>query len=225
MTAITRTSIVCDERRSSPGEIRVFHQTERIPAIAATNAPSAKASVRRSEHVVAERPHARRVVADALEREPERCADEVAQERVDAAESDERDVEEAWPAPATGCRRAPARSTLFTPPKPERSRHLREEEVGEHRERERDHQEVDAVAPARDRAEEEADAPSPRGSPTSVAEPRVPGDGRAAVGRDEVRHREAGDPVQRDLAERDHPDVAGEEDQAHGGDARARAPW
>ena len=47
MTAITSTSIVCGSE-IDPGEMRVFHQTESIPASAATKAPSPKATVRSS---------------------------------------------------------------------------------------------------------------------------------------------------------------------------------
>ena len=47
MTAIMSTSIV-RASEIEPGEMRVFHQTERIPARAATKAPRPKATVRRS---------------------------------------------------------------------------------------------------------------------------------------------------------------------------------
>ena len=89
-----------------------FHQTKSTPPIAATNAGEAKRDRAVERDVVAERRHAHRVVADALQRQPERRAHEVAQQRVDGERDHERDVVEAVRVrvdvpdqrPAPGCR-------------------------------------------------------------------------------------------------------------------------
>jgi hypothetical protein len=169
-------------------------------------------------HVEAERAHAGRLVADALQPQPEGRAreraepqehqhrdherDEIARERValraadDARELDAVDAAEA---------REP--------------RDLREEVEDQHAEGERDHQEVDPLAAGRDPAEAEPDQrrDHQRGHERDVWVPRCR---HAAVGEHEVRVGHARDSVDPDLRERDHPAVGGEEDQARGRDSQ-----
>ena len=54
--------------------------------------------------------------------------------------------------------------------------------------------------------------------PTNDADPRVERQVASPVGLDEVRHREARDAEHGGLGQRDHPAVAREEREAHGGD-------
>ena len=90
-----------------------FHQTKKIPPIAATNDANANAAIRCEERdVVSERRHAHRVVAHPLQRQPERRPRQVAQQQVDGERDDERRVVEpvlvrvdgADAATAPGCR-------------------------------------------------------------------------------------------------------------------------
>ena len=111
------------------------------------------------------------------------------------------------------------RSTLLTPAEARQLRHLGREVVDEHRERQRQHQEVDPLAARGDEAERQ---PDEHGDDDCADDrrPRRPGRGVAAVGGHEVRVRQAGGPVDRHLAERDHPAVGGQEDQAGRGEAQ-----
>ena len=119
---------------------------------------SAKAEGNRAQErdVVAERTHAGRVVTHSLEREAEWRSGDVAQRNVDGGRDHERDVEEA----RRLLQRVPddrGELDVVDASEPRELRHLREEEVDQHRECKRDHEEVDSVAPARDRSQEEAD--------------------------------------------------------------------
>src|SRR5918996_1481172 len=167
---------------------------------------------RGDQRAEAERAHAGGIVPDALERQSEGRAPEVADEQVDGRGRAQRDVKEVG---RVGDRiRDDVRAVdVVHAAEAGELRHLAEEEEREDGEGERDHQEVDPVAPARDRAEEEPDSRADE-DPRQGSQPGVPGDGGAAVGRDEVRHREAGDSVEGDLSEGDHARVAREEDQA-----------
>ena len=169
-------------------------------------------------HVVAERRHAHRVVADALERQSERRPHEVAQQGIDSQCDGECDVIEAIRVRVDVADHTRRRDAA-DPSESRDVRHLAEEEVGDHGVRQRDHQEVDADAAIRERAEEErhpdrdrdADEDAPPRVPAEVEALRVP------VRRGVAEH-EAGDPVDRHLRERDHAAVRGEEDQARGRD-------
>src|SRR5829696_4445173 len=119
---------------------------------------SAKAEGNRAQErdVVAERTHAGRVVTHPLEREAQWRSGDVAQRNVDGGRDHERDVEEA----RRLLQRVPdyrGELDIVHAPEPRELGHLREEEVHQHRECERDHEEVDSVAPARDRSQKEAD--------------------------------------------------------------------
>ena len=184
MTAMTRTSMVW-ESEIEPGEIRVFHQTERIPARPATRRAEAEGNRAQERDVVAERAHPRRVVTHPLEREAQRRSGDVAQRHVDDGRDDERDVEEA----RRLLQRVPddrGELDVVHAPEPRELRHLREEEVDQHRERERDHEEVDSVAPARDRSQKEADRHR-RAKSQQRRQPWVQSDLGAAVCHHEVR--------------------------------------
>ena len=106
------------------------------------------------------------------------------------------------------------------PPNPDRLEIRSEEEVCDHGEGQRDHQEVDAGAPARQRAEQECHGRREDDSEDDP-EPWIPAKVQAlrVSVRDHVAEGEAGDAEDRDLAERDHPTVCGKEDQARRDDA------
>ena len=93
ITAITRSWIVAC-RSMTDGERCPVHQTNSTPASAATSEPERERERPVQHDVVAERRHPHGVVADTLERKPERRADDVAQERVDGERDDEGDVVE-----------------------------------------------------------------------------------------------------------------------------------
>jgi hypothetical protein len=165
-------------------------------------------------HVVAERGHANRVVSDALERQPERRPNEVAQQEIHGQRNDERDVIEAIRMIVDVADRARRRDPADSP-EPGDVRHLAEEEVGDHRIGERDHQEVDADAAIRECAEQErhddrkrdADDDAPVRTPTEVESLRV------SVRRHVAEH-EAGNPVDGDLRKGDHAAVRRQKDEA-----------
>ena len=71
-----------------------FHQTKSTPPIDATNAAKRERDRAVERDVVAERRHPHRVVAHALQRQPERRPHEVAEQRVDGDRGPERDVVE-----------------------------------------------------------------------------------------------------------------------------------
>ena len=94
MTAMMRTSIVCP-RSIEPGEMRRLYQTARIPANAAMKARERERERAVQPHVEAERAHARRLVAQALQRQPERRARRrSASDRYRRQAHDQRDVVE-----------------------------------------------------------------------------------------------------------------------------------
>ena len=98
---------------------------------------------------------------------------------------------------------------------------LAEGQVRDHRVRQRDHQEVDPDAAARERAEDAGRSSTVDDEREQDAPPRVPAEVealRVAVRRRVADH-EAGDAEDRDLRERDHAAVGGEEDQARRDDA------
>ena len=108
--------------------------------------------------VVAERRHARGLVADALEGDAERRADDVPDQQVHEHGRDERDVVEALP--VLDDVPDEARRVLIDPGDRREAadeRDRADEEERDHRVRQRQHQEVDAVAPRRDGAEHEPD--------------------------------------------------------------------
>jgi hypothetical protein len=169
------------------------------------------------QDVVAERAHARGVVADSLDREPERRAHDVAKEEIDGRGDAERDVKE----PGRFLERIPDDVRALDAVHPAEARelsHLSEEEVDEDGECERDHEEVDPMAAACDRPEEETDH-GRRHNREERGDPGIQGHVGASVSRGEVGHREPCDPVKSDLAQGHHPRVPGEEDQADGRDA------
>ena len=195
MTAITSTSMVA-ARPMVDGAICAFHQTKRIPPIAAMRPANANASVRCQRDAVAERAHAHRVVADALQRQPERRAHDVAQGRVD--EQRDRERHEVQP---LGVRRAAQEvgdRDAADAAEAGDARHLAEDQVRDHREDQRDHQEVDPVAAARQRAEDEGDSDrdDDRDGDARHLGPAEVQALRVAV-RGQVAEREAGDAVDR----------------------------
>ena len=211
-------------RPTSPGAIWPCHQTSRTPARDARNAanPNASDAVQRDD--VAERRHAHVLVPDPLERDAERGPHDVADQAVDDEGGTERDVVEAV---AVGDDVADeARRVAVDAADPREAGdhgHLADEVEGDHRERQRDHQEVDPEAARGDRAE---DHPEQRRAQKrkDERERRVPAE-RQALGLaaapadgDHVPDHEAGRAHQRGLRERDHPAVGGEEDEAGGGD-------
>ena len=101
-------------------------------------------------------------------------------------------------------------------PVPRQSGDLGEEIENDHRDRQRDHQEVDAVAARCNGAAQDSKKRGDDNAGGGRGE-RVPAQVLAARGMDEVRHREAGDGVDPGLPKRDHPAVAGKEDEARGG--------
>ncbi len=94
-----------------------------------------------------------------------------------------------------------------------------EEDIRDHGVRERDHEEVDAGAPARERAQQECDR-SRDHDPDDHAPPGVPAEIEALAVpiRHRVSEREACDAEDGDLRERDHPAIGREEDQTRRGD-------
>ena len=97
-----------------------FHQTKSTPASDATKAREAERERPVQRDVVAERAHPHRVVADPLEREPERRADDVAQQRVARrARHDEGDVVEPVRVLVDVADQARQRRMPLIPPKPE----------------------------------------------------------------------------------------------------------
>ena len=147
--------------------------------------------------------------------------DDVAEQHVDDERDDERDVVEAVRVRVDGLPITLRRRDAADPAEAGDVGHLAEEQVRDHRVGERDHQEVDPDAPARERAEEQPDADGdrrcPRATPHHGFQPRfrpfvlpfvvaLPSD-------------EAGDAEDRHLRERDHAAVGREEDQARRDDA------
>ena len=167
---------------------------------------------------VPERRHPDRVVPRALERQPERRPRHVAQQRVDdegAAEGDVVEVVRVGDRASDQVRRRDAADAAEA----RDVGHLPEEEVRDHAVGERDHQEVDPEAAARERAEDEREEHRDREAHED-APPRVPAEVqplRVAV-RGRVPDHEAGDPEERDLGERQHAAVGLQEDHARGDD-------
>ena len=196
-----------------------FHQTKRIPPIDEMKPANPNAIHAVERDVVAERAHAHRVVAHALQRQAERRAHEVAQQREHEHREHERDVVEAVRV-RVGVADDVRRRDAADAAEARELRDLAEEQVRDHAERERDHEEVDADAARGERAEDERDARcrtrararrpiqgfQPRSSPFVFARRRV-------------AEREACDAVDRDLGERDHAAVGREERQAGRDDA------
>ena len=112
------------------------------------------------------------------------------------------------------------RSDAADPAEAGDARHLAEDEVADHREHERDHQEVDAVAAAGERAEEQREEhrDDERHHDARAICPAEVQALRVAVGR-AVADREAGDAVEGQLGERHHAAVGRQEDQARRDDA------
>src|SRR4051794_32431933 len=154
-------------------------------------------------HAVAERAHAHRVVADALHRQPERRPGGVTQPGVAAERDEHRD--EVQPL-RVAVRVDPVRHRdAADAAEPGQVGHLPEEQVGDHAEDERDHQEVDAVAAAGDRAEQQRDEERD-GERDDHAGQLGPAEVEAlcVAVRRQVAEREAGDPVDRHLGKRHH---------------------
>ena len=120
MTAITSTSIVAP-RSIDAGSMWPFHQTKSTPPIAATNAREAEGERAVEHDVVAERRHAHRVVADALQRQPERRAHDVAQQRVDDERARRARRSRAGSGARRRCRSGCGVGMPLMPPKPETS--------------------------------------------------------------------------------------------------------
>ena len=148
----------------------------------------------------------------------ERCSDEISDHGVDDDSDHERGVIE----PVRVCRDLadPGRRPDATDPAEARQAEVRsEEDVCDHREGERDHQEVDPGASTCKSAEEEgdsrrdgeADHDAPPWAPAEIEPLRV------SV-RNGVAEREPRDAEDRDLGQGDHPPVGGQEDQACCGD-------
>ena len=163
--------------------------------------------------IVAKRAHPHGLIAHALKHAPERRPQHVSDQDVNGKRDDQRRVVE-----AEGVHlRKPDQVRRVDPADTSEageSDHLAEEVVRDHRVRERDHQEVDASAPARKGAQEKAKQRRDP-DPDQGTEPGVPTEIEAiALARgDHVPKREPGDAVERDLRERDHAAVCRKEDE------------
>ncbi len=168
--------------------------------------------------VVAQRAHAHGVVADALQRQAERRARDVAQGHVD-----QRGHRQRHEVQAIGMRGAAEEVGDRDPADAAEARHdrdLAEEQVRDHGEDQRDHQEVDAVAAAGQRAEDDRhhERHCQRDHDAGDLRPPEVQALRVAVG-GQVAQREARHAVDGRLRQRHHPAVRRQEDQARGHDA------
>ena len=176
-------------------------------------------------HVVPERRHAHGLVADPLERDPERRPDEVADQHVDDDRDDQADVVEAL-AVVDDVAHEPGRVAVDARDGREAADlgHLADEQERDHRVRQREHQEVDPEAPGGHGTEQNPD-PHREQDRRHDGERRVPPEQEplrlspvGALG-DHVPERVPCDAHQAGLRERDHPAERREEHEARGADA------
>ena len=167
-------------------------------------------------HVETERLHSGGVVANSLQRETEGRSREIADAKVDQNRCQQCRVVQRN---RVGDRIADDRrhGHASDAPVPGENGDLSKEIKDDHGDRERDHQEVNAVAARGDGATEKAEG-SGDDDPDSSRRERVPTEVLSARGVNQVCHREAGDGIDPGLAERDHAAVAGQEDETRCGD-------